>query len=318
MAYTRLIGQPTPRVGTTQKIHRGKGPANQQPRGRASRANRTIIAQRALGAVRNALVEGGMNPGLAMRYAKIALTQPHVTLGKGGSIFYKGRRFTPEAFSKSNLVDYVTGAQATKTNQGLITGDAGYQAQLAQLALQRDQGVAALEAARRDALIQFGDPSFVQGDPLTAGAAQANPNSTVALLALQKRRSDAAAQQAANRVGTLYGGGYQGGLQENQRINVAQNQDAVTKLQQLLSQSATGIGNAQQAYSIGQNSAYQQAYQDMLKAGTLHSVGAPNLAAGAYHYAFPQPRPLRPPGGGGPPPPPPPPPHGISGGARGY
>ena len=65
---------------------------------------------------------------------------------------------------------------------------------------------------------------------LTAGAALANPNSTVALLNLQKQRADAAAGEVANRAGTYYGGGLQSGLAENQRVNVAQNQDAVTKL----------------------------------------------------------------------------------------
>lgn len=287
-------------------INRGKGNPNQP--GRASRANRTLIADRAVANVRNALMEKGMNATDASKYAKLALTQPHVTLGKGGSIFYKGRRFNPAQFAQSGLVNYVTGKRASTLNQKAITGDAGYQATLAQLALARDQGNAALEAQRRDAEIQFGDPSFVQGDPLTAGAALANPNSTVALLNLQKQRADAAAGEAANRAGTYYGGGLQSGLAENQRVNVAQNQDAVTKLQQLLSQIGTGIGNANQTYAVGQNNAYQQAYQDMLKAGTIHAAAPPNLSVGGFHYNFPQPQQVHNPGNNGPPPPPPIPP----------
>lgn len=251
---------------------------------RANRTNKQLVADRAVGALRNALTEGGMSSADAMKYARVALQQKGVTLGKGGAIYYQGKRMDASSFAKSPLVNYVTGVKAANQNKALITADPGYQLSLAAATLKRDQALADYTAQRNQAVIQFGDPSYAGSDSLLAGEAQANPNSTAALLNLEYGRAQQGTNMAANRLGVGDGGGVQSGQTENGRVHVAQEQDATTKLQTLLDQIARGSGDALQQYTLDQNTAYQQAYQDLLKAGTLHAVGAPSVTTQGFHY----------------------------------
>lgn len=283
MSYP-LQGHPVPRVRAqpyngpkTTQIHKAHQPA-------ATLRIRQRAANTALGAVRNALSESGIPSNQALYFARILLTRPGVKIEPGGRILYRGKQFDAAAFAKSNLAQYVTGAQAKANNQKAITTDPGYLQALASLGLARQDAISPLQMTERNALIQFGDPNMVQNDALTAGAAGANPFSTIRLLALQNERANQAVNANSNRLGTYYGGGLQSGLGENQRVNAAQNQDAQIKLQNLLAQINQQIASANQAYNVGQSGAQLDAYNNLLASGAIHAATPPNLTPGQFQY----------------------------------
>lgn len=270
---------------------------------------RTLAVQRAVGAVRNALSEQGINPQTALQYARVILSRPGVQIGRGGNIFYQGQRYAPSAFASSKLAQIATGQQAQKLNQQAVQGDPGYLQALATLGLNRDQATSDLEAQRRQQLLQFGDPSFVSGDPTLAAAAGANPFSTVALMQQAYQNAQSAAAQAANRAGTYYGGGEVSGQQEAGRVNAAQNQQATTALQNLLNSISQQEAQLSQQYDVGKTGAYQDAYNALLASGAIHAAHAPAWGVGRFqvrgygHAPVPHP-PTRVGTGGGPTPPP--------------
>jgi hypothetical protein len=251
---------------------------------RASRVNRTLTAQRALGAVRNGLTDRGIDSQLALHLARVLLTRPGVKIEKGGKILYHGQEFEASAFASSHLADIASGKVAEARNQKAIEGDPGYLQAMANLGLARDQSTAGLDAQRKQALIQFGDPSFAGSDALTAGAAAANPFGTSQLLAKQFSDQKLAASNAANRSGVFYGGGEQSGQDQAQRDYASQNQDVTTQLQALLASLDQQNALAQQGYGVGQNQARLDAYNALLASGAIHAATPPNWSAGSYAF----------------------------------
>lgn len=251
---------------------------------RPSRVNRQLARDRAVGAVRNGLTDRGIDSQLALHLARVLLTRPGVRIERGGKIFYHGQEFGAAAFAKSHLADIATGEVAKARNQKAIEGDPGYIQNLATLALQRDQATAGLADQRRQALIQFGDPSFAGSDALTAGAARANPFGTSQLLAKQFSDQKLAAANAANRAGTTFGGGEISGQAQAQRDYSAQNQDATTQLQSLLAALDQQNALAQQGYGIGQNQARLDAYNSLLASGAIHAARPPSWDVGSFAY----------------------------------
>lgn len=240
------------------------------------------MIQRAIGAVSNALVESGTSPTDSQRLAKILLTRPGVTLGKGGNIFWKGTRYDPTAFAKSDLAKLATGATAEAKNQTAIQGDPGYLQALASLGLARDQATAGLEDQRRQALIEFGDPSFAGSDATLAAEARANPFGTSQLLSKNYTDQQSAARQLANRGGVYQGGALTSGLGEAQRQYALNNQEQTTALQQLLASLAQQQAAAGQAYGVGQSQAQLDAYNALLASGAIHAAQAPNWGVGSF------------------------------------
>lgn len=245
---------------------------------------RKASADKALANVTLALKNGGLNQTQATHYAKVLLTQPGVQIGPHSNIMYKGKEFRPDAFAHSNLAQYVTGAKAQALNQKAITTDPGYLQALASLGLARQDAISPLQDSERQAIIQYGDPSFAGGDQLVGGAAAANPFSTVALQQLQFGRNLNATNQNANQLGTYYGGGRTSGLHEDQRQYAANSQDAQIKMNNLLQQINQQIGSANQAYNVGKSGAQLDAYNNLLSLGAIHASTPPNLQAGQFHY----------------------------------
>src|SRR3954463_4761586 len=83
------------------KTHPGRGP-NPHPtrRNHQARSNRINMAVTSL---TNALIEGGLGSNSALRFARMALTQKGVQIGRGGAIRYKGSRYTGADFAKTGL-----------------------------------------------------------------------------------------------------------------------------------------------------------------------------------------------------------------------
>lgn len=252
-----------------------------QPRG--SRVDRQKAIQRAIGNVRNSFIEQGVDPALALRYAKVILSRPGVVIGSGakGNIQYKGQAYAPDAFARSGLADILTGKASELKNEQVLQGDPGYLQAIAQLGLARDQATAGLSDQQRQALIQFGDPSFIT-DPTLKAQASANPFSDTRLLDAAYQNQQSATRNAANRSGVYQGGGLTSGLGEDQRVYAAQNQDAVTKLQALLQSINQQQAMAQQSYGIGQGQAYQDAYQALLASGAIKAAHAPRWGVGNF------------------------------------
>jgi hypothetical protein len=229
-----------------------------------------------------------MRGNAAVNLAKIILTRPGVKIGAGkkGFIFYQGKRFSPNAFANSKLAKLASGATAAAANQQAITSSPDYQQALATLGLNRDQSLAGLQDQQRQALIEYGDPTFAGSDAQTAAFAGANPFSTQNLMRQQYQQNLNAAAQAANRLGVAGGGGAISGQQAAQRAYAGQVQDAVTKLQQLLGQISGQEAAARQAYNIGQQQAATDAYNTLLASG-YHAAQAPNWQVGQFHLRQP-------------------------------
>src|SRR6476659_1705328 len=270
--------RPTRPTGGKPPVQGGNGTP------RPSRVNRSLARDRAIGAVRNGLTDRGIDSNLALHLAKVLLTRPGVHIERGGKLFYHGQEYDPAAFASSHLADIATGKVAEARNQKAIEGDPTYIQGLANLALARDQATAGLADQRRQALIQFGDPSFAGSDALTAGAAAANPFGTSQLLAKQYSDQKLAAANAANRAGVFYGGGEVSGQNQAQRDYAAQNQDATTQLEALLASLYQQNAMATQGYNIGQQQARLDAYNNLLASGAIHASAPPNWGVGNYAY----------------------------------
>lgn len=260
----------------------GKPPVATPTPPRKSRIDRRAVIDRAVNNVRNALTESGQTPNDALRLARILLTRPGVKLGKGGTIFYKGQAFKPAAFAQSDLARLATGATAQARNTAAIQGDPGYLQSLANLGLARDQATSGVEDQRRQALIEFGDPSFAGSDATLAGEARANPFGTSQLLQKNYQDQQSAARQLANRSGVYQGGALSSGLGEAQRQYSLQNQDATTALQQLLAQLSQQQAAAGQAYGVGKSQAQLDAYNALLASGAIHAAKPPNWSVGSF------------------------------------
>ena len=243
--------------------------------------NRQLVLGRALGGLRNALMASGLSPADSLRFARLILTRPGVVVGPE-RIRYRGRRYTPEAFATSTLARYVTGRQAEARNRAAIEAEPGYMQTLAQLGLGRDLQTAGLDEQRRRAVFEFGDPAFAGADRLLGGQASANPFSTARLLAAANARQLAETRQGANRAGTLFGGGYQSGLQEAARVNAARQTEGTRGLQDLLASLGQQRSQAEQIYTVGRQGALQEAQQRLLASGALHAARAPALQARRY------------------------------------
>lgn len=295
MAYRVAHGYLPPPKGRgidTISIRSGRGwPQAPKPPSstRPNRTNRQRVIARAVESVATAIENA--NPELsaaqARHYAQVALTRPGVELGAGkkGMIFYQGKRYAPAAFGKIPLISAISGATARAKNQAALNANPDYQAALAQLGLARDQSTAGLADQERQALIQYGDPTFA-GDALTAGAAAENPFSTQRLERQAYDQNLLQAQQRANQLGVASGGGAISGQQAAQRQYAADTQDQVSKLQQLLAQVAGQQAAAQQAYSVGQQQAATAAYNAMLQSGYNAAV-APNYGVGRFQLRQP-------------------------------
>jgi hypothetical protein len=279
VAKRRPQHPPRPTGGKPPIYGGGGGPAPRPTRVSRQLAIQLAI-QRAVGAVRNALMESGSSPADSLRLAPVLLSRPGVQIGRGGDILYKGARYDATAFAASKLGQLATGAYAKAQNQKALEGDPGYIQALATLGLQRDQSIAGNDDARRQALIEFGDPSFAKGDATTAGAAGANPFSTSRLLQQAYANAQSQTANTANRAGVYQGGGLTSGLGQDLRDYAGQNQYQTELLQKLLSSLDTQNALAQQGYQVGQAGAQTDAYNAMLASG-YHALTAPDWNAGA-------------------------------------
>lgn len=238
--------------------------------------------------LRNTLMENGFDPKAAFNFARMALSQKGVTIGKNGKVHYKGAVYNAVDFAQSPLVKWVSGQTAKAKNEAAIKADPNYQLALANLGLARDQTNAGLDAQQRQSLLEFGDPSFVQNDPSLAAAAGANPFGTSQLLARAYQAQQNEVRNTANRAGTLFGGGYGSGMMEAQHQYAGQNYNATSALQNLLDSISMQKAQAGQSYDLGSRSALLQTQQNLAAAGTL-SASAPKLKIGKFHlWAMPK------------------------------
>lgn len=221
----------------------------------------------------------------------MALSQKGVTIGRKGQIHYKGSLYGAKDFATSPLVQYVSGEKAKILNQAKIEADPNYQAALAQLKLSMTQNQAGLDAQRRQALVDYGDPTFVQNDPVLAAAVGANRFGTSQLLQQSYNQNLGQVQNQSNVAGTLFGGGAQAGRQEAQRQFAGGAQQNVSALQNLLNSLTLQSQQLSQNYNLGSQNALLQTQQNLGQMGTL-SASAPKFHIGAFHMFRPprQPR----------------------------
>lgn len=237
----------------------------------------------ALAGVQQALIARGVDPGQAMRYAQVVLSRPGVTIGRGGHVRYQGQSYKAAAFAGTKLADYVTGLQAQHQNQAAIQGDPNYQTDLANLTLQQQLSTAGLDDQQRRAILDFGSPAYTQ-DPLLAGEAAANPFSVEALLSRQLAQNRSQAGQAANRVGTLFGGGQVSGQAQAQRSYAGQQADATQQLVDLIAGLGQQRSQAQSIFDTGRQTSLQQTTAQLMSSGAIHAAQAPHLQVGQYHF----------------------------------
>jgi hypothetical protein len=267
---------PPPPKGTPNK-----GQAANQ---RSERHRRLNLAETG---IRNALIQRGVDPGLALRYSEAILRSPGVSIGKG-EIRYRGKTFTPEAFASSPLGDLLTGITAQKQNQAAITSEPGYLQDLAELGFSRDTQLAGVDDQRRRALLNFGDPRYAQGDPTLAAEAAGNPFSLQAGLSLADQERQQAVHQVANQAGTLFGGGYQSGQLEAARQNAAGVTSATQQLQDVLAGLSQQRAGTVGAFGLGQSRALLDSTQRLESQGLLHAATPPPLTGGGrFHIPMP-------------------------------
>jgi hypothetical protein len=285
---------PPPPGGGKGGKGKGKGKGGRPNRARAQRIDL------AMNGLVNALVLKGFTGQQAQQFARMALTQKGVTIGKGGRVHYKGGVYNAQQFVDSPLIRYVTGAKAKAANEATIKADPNYQQALATLALARDQGNAALTQQRTQALTDFGDPTFVQNDPTLAAAVGANPFGTSRLLEEGYRTQLGSNAQQANLLGTNFGGGLTSANLGAQHTFAGQQSQATGALQNLLNSLSLQSSQLGQNYTLGQQNALVQSQQNLQQQGLL-SASAPKVKFGTYnlfHAAKAQagaPRPPRPP-----------------------
>lgn len=243
----------------------------------ARRRNRPS-AQNVFANARAGLVGGlkgsGMSAPDAERYARLILSRPGVVIGPQ-FIRYKGKKFTPDAFARTPLARLVTGRTAERRNKAAIEGEPGYLTDLANLQLQRELSTSTLGDQRRRAILEFGDPRFAGTDTLLAGEATANPYSTSRLLDLQHTRRLGEVRQAANRAGTLFGGGYQSGVTAENKSFGATQFDATRSLEDLLSGLDRQKAESGRIFDVGKSTSLQAATQRLLASGAMRAATPP-------------------------------------------
>ena len=229
----------------------------------------------------NALIQKGFTGQQAQQFARMALTQKGVTIGRGGRIHYKGDIYRSQAFINNPLVSYVTGEKAKAANKAALLADPNYQMALQQLGLARDQGNATLTSQRNQALLDFGDPTFVQGDPTLAAAVGANPFGTSQTLYHNQQQNLQGLNQQANQLGVSAGGGLVSGQQQAQHVYAGQQAGATSALQNLLDNLTQQSQQLGQNYNLGQQNALLQTQQNLQAQGLLAAHG-PGLKFGTY------------------------------------
>ena len=195
----------------------------------------------------------------------------------------------------------MTGEKAKTANKAALLADPNYQMALQQLGLARDQGNATIGQQRSQALIDFGDPSFVQNDPTLAAAVGANPFGTSEVLAQNYGRQQQAVNQQSNLLGTNFGGGVQSGQTEATHVYAGQQANATSALQNLLNNLGQQSEQLGQNYNLGQQNALLQTQQNLQAQGLLAAHG-PKLSTGGKYRFFNNrppraPRPPKPPRG---------------------
>ena len=294
-----MAGSVTPGPGAGPPNRRRNPPPAKQrdPKQPPRQVRRRRVFQGAVTQLRNALIDRGIDPAAALRFAQVALAkQQGASIGKGGRIHFKGDVYNAADFAKTPLIDVITGAKARADNQKVLLDDPAYRQTLAELTLNRDQGISDLEAQRRTALIDFGDPAFVEGDPVLAAAVKANRDFSISgLLNTNYQRNQHDVQQAASRAGTVFGGGVHSGMLEAQRVFAGNQADATRTLTDLLSNVNMQKANYGQNYELGQRGALLQAQQALTAAGVLQPETPPSLRSGGFKWF--KPPPPRPGGG---------------------
>lgn len=254
------------------------------------RRNRVDYAVQTL---RNELINQGLDPQSAFNFARMALSQKGVTIGRNGKVHYRHALYTAADFANSPLVKYVTGEKAKAANQKALLADPNYQMALSQLGLARDQSQAALDAQRRQATLDFGDPSFVQNDPILAAAVGANQFSTSQALKDSYAQQQRSVTQNANTAGTLFGGGNTSGQQQATHVYAGQQQEATSALQNLMNSLTMQGSQLSQNYNLGQQNALLQTQQNLQEQGLLSKSG-PKLKYGKFSLYKPPRQPRRP------------------------
>lgn len=291
------------------KTHPGKGP-HPKGKGKGSRPGRARNQRidQAMTGLENALMMKGFSSHDATQFARMALTQKGVTIGRNGRVHYKGGLYSAAQFVNNPLIAYVTGAKAKAANMATLKADPNYQQALATLALTRDQSQSAIDQQRSQALLDFGDANFVQNNPALAASAGANPFGTSRLLeqGYQQQRQDIS--QSANQLGTNFGGGITAANVAAQHTFAGQQSQATSALQNLLNGLSLQSTQLGQDYTLGAKNALVQSQQNLQQQGIL-SASAPKVKFGTFNL-FRHPRKPRAPHA---PPPPKPPGHGSKG-----
>lgn len=273
---------PPPPPGSRGGKGGGKGKGGKGKGGGGGGVRRNYRINLALSNLQNALIEKGFDANQAFRFARMALTQKGVEIGRNGQVHYKGSLYKAADFVNNPLIQYVTGAKAKAENEAALKADPNYQMALAQLGLARDQSQSALDAQKRQALIDFGDPSFVQGDPALAAAAGANPFGTAQTLLRNYGADQRQIAQQSNDLGTNFGGGQQSGMLEAQHQFAGQQSNATSALQNLLDSITMQGSQYSQNYDLGAKNALLQTQQNLQAQGLLSAHG-PKMKFGTYH-----------------------------------
>jgi len=231
------------------------------------------VFNRALQQVAAGLEKRGIDAAVSGHMAKLILSRPGVVITPKG-VRYHDKKFTYGAFAHSPLASLISGIRAKKQNQAALESEPGYMQALAELGLQRDLQTAGLAEQRSRSILDFGDPLFAGRNRLLGAQAAANPFSTARLLERARDQSYRQVTDTANRAGTLFGGGYQSGRQEAERVSGARQFDATRSLEDLLTSLDRQKAQAQQIYQVGKSGALQGASQRLLAAG-IHSAKAP-------------------------------------------
>jgi hypothetical protein len=250
--------------------------------GRTGRPSAQVIFGRAFSGLIAGLEGSGMSSPDAERYARLILSRPGVVIGPK-YVRYKGKKFAPEAFAKTSLADLITGRTAERRNKAAIEGEPGYLTDLANLQLQRELSTGTIGDQRRRAILEFGDPRFAGADSLLGGEATANPYSTSRLLDLQHTRRLGEVRQAANRAGTLFGGGYQSGVSAENKAFGATQFDATRSLEDLLAGLDRQKAEGGRIFDVGQSTALQAATQRLLSTGALRAAKPPAIGPLGKH-----------------------------------
>jgi hypothetical protein len=155
---------------------------------------------------------------------------------------------------------------------------------------------AAETGLRSQAVEQYGyDPSQADlyGDPLVAGAAQANPNSTLNQLARVHAQRPPNVNESMNKAHLFYGTARGTELGNEATTYVGEQQDAASKLRGLLAGYATDTLNTTQTNEGNVTTAEQQAYQDALDWALKYPTITPDIRGEQSGGSIPGPHPTK-------------------------